>query len=65
MSSNFLFHPAFGEISPDGCVHGVWVGEHGFLLAVFVNLQDAESFCESNFNKGDYAIDKITLDKSD
>lgn len=43
----FDFDAAFGESIPDDKVWGVWVGEHGFLIAVFRDKKDAESYLES------------------
>jgi hypothetical protein len=55
----FNFHAAFDETC-DGTVWGVWVGEHGFLKAVFTEKKDAYGFVE-DLPHSDWQIDSIKL----
>lgn len=45
MREKFNFHAALEEIAEGGStVWGVWVGEHGFLTAVFTHKDEAEAY---------------------
>lgn len=57
-SLGFDFHHGFGEIAEE--VWGVWVGEHGFLTAVFTSHEDAVVYSAS-LKHDDWSIDKIKL----
>lgn len=58
MEKIFNFHNAFGETGDE--VWGVWVGEHGFLDAVFRNQLDARNYADYlPFN--DWCVQEIKL----
>jgi hypothetical protein len=59
MTREFNFHAAFEETA-DQHVYGVWVGEHGFLKAVFTDKKDAEDFCNT-LPYQDKQVDRINL----
>jgi hypothetical protein len=55
----FNFNSAFDETC-DGTVWGVWVGEHGFLTAVFTQHDHAHMYAAS-LPHDDWQVDKIDL----
>jgi hypothetical protein len=56
----FDFNAAFAETAEEH-VYGVWVGEHGFLVAVFRDKLDAAKYVNNKPQPWDYEINKIDV----
>jgi hypothetical protein len=56
---SFDFKAAFEEICQG--MWGVWVGEHGFLVAVFGDENEANTWAEQNYT--DYGVEQIELEE--
>lgn len=59
MEPRFDFHAAFRETAEEH-IYGVWVAEHGFLTAVFVNKKDAEDYVNA-LTHNEWAINRIYI----